>query len=472
MTDVIITQQPVISKDITQEPVVNLAVRQETVNNVNDVIYRSGRLTNLVLNPTIEPVDYGALGYFPTVATAYYTITCADYPALGITGDIDVRVKVSMNDWTPATNSGFIFHESGSTNRGWQFRITTGGILFVQWFPLGTTASGLIMQSTVPTGLADGATKWIRFTLDVDNGAGGRTANFYLSDDGNTWTQLGATVTIGATTTLFNSTADLHIGYGSNSGLGFNGKLYAAQIRNGINGTIVFNTDIATDYLPTDGFTYTSNTGQTMYVGTTNTTMTLSNFNYSWSPNTGTAISPTTLQSYSGRGSQLLTITTAGSGRGTFIPSGFRPAVTPGVTYTYTAYMRDNNTNVTWRNVIQWYSLVTGGTLISQNNGATTAISNSGWTRLTVTATCPVGATAATLFTQNVSSAALGTTAYFDAAQFEVGSATPYFDGFRSDYPPSQSPVTAWTGEQQRSTSIATYSADGTLTINQTDLTL
>jgi len=472
MTDVIITQQPVISKDITQEPVVSLDVKQTIESEVNDVRYRTKTFTNLVPNPTIEPVDYGALGYYPTINGAYYTITCADYPALGITGDIDVRVKVSMNDWTPATNSGFIFHEAGSTNRGWQFRITTGGLLFVQWFPLGTTASGLLMQSTVPTGLADGATKWIRFTLDVNNGAGGRTANFYLSDDGNTWTQLGATVTTAGTTTLFNSTADLNIGYGSNSGLGFNGKLYAAQIRDGIDGTIVFNTNIATDYLPTDGFTYTSNTGQTMYVGTTNTTMTLSNFNYSWQANTGTSIRPTTLQSYSGRGSQLLLITTAGSGRGTFIPTGFRPVVTPGVTYTYTAYMRDNDTSVTWRNLIQWYSLVTGGTLISTSTGASTAISNSGWTRLTVTGTCPVGATAATLFTQNAVSVALGRTAYFDAAQFEVGSATPYFDGFRSDYPPSQSPVTAWTGEQQRSTSIATYSADGTLTINQTLLTL
>jgi hypothetical protein len=413
--------------------------------------------TNLVPNPTFEPIDYGALGYFPVLNSSANTITTADYAALGITGDIDIRLKIAMNDWTPGATRFFAGQESGTANRSWNFGISSTGLLIFYWYALGTSASLLTINATAATGITDGAESWIRVAFDVNNGAGGRTAQFYKSSDGLNWTQIGTNVTAAGTTTLFDSTANLQFGFVSNSGLGFDGKFYAAEIRNGINGSVAFYTDVAGDFKSTDGFSYTSYSGQTMRcASTTATGITTANSNYGWNANTGSVISGTTDTGYSGRGSMKCDITIAGTARGPFIPSGFRPAVTAGQTYTASAYVKDFNTGSTWRGLLQWYSAVTGGTLIGQTTGTATAISNTGWTRITVTGTAPVGANAVTIFYQNATSAAIGTYCYFDAFQFEAGStASTYFDGYASDIPNKEYPVLAWTGTPQQSTSTA-----------------
>lgn len=412
--------------------------------------------TNLVTNPTFEPIDYGALGYFPVLNSSANTITTADYAALGITGDIDIRMKISMDDWTPGALRFFIGQESGSTNRGWNFGIGSTGLLYFYWYPLGTTASVLTINANAATAITDGTTSWVRVAFDVNNGAGGRTAQFYKSTDGLNWTQIGTNVTAAGTTTLFNSTASLQLGYISNTGLGFDGKLYAAEIRDGINGSVVFYTDIAGDFKSTDGFNYTSYSGQTMRCASTTTSGITGNSNYGWQANTGTSIAGSTANSYSGRGSQLITATATNTGRGTFVPSGFRPSVTAGQTYTFSCYVRDGDTNQTWRNVIQWYPLVTGGSLIGSTTGTTTSITNTGWTRITVTGTAPIGATAATLFLRNDNMGVVGTYCYMDAVQFELAStASSYFDGYNSDIPAKEYPVLAWTGTAQQSTSTA-----------------
>lgn len=412
--------------------------------------------TNLVTNPTFEPIDYGALGYFPVLNSPANTITTADYAALGITGDIDIRMKISMDDWTPGATRFFAGQETGSTNRGWDFGISATGALVFYWYPLGTSASLLTINANAATGITDGTTSWVRVAFDVNNGAGGRTAQFYKSTDGLNWTQIGTNVTAAGTTTLFDSTAVLQIGFVSNTGLGFDGKFYAAEIRNGINGSVVFYTDIAGDFKSTDGFSYTSYSGQSMRCASTNTSGTTANSNYGWFANTGTSIAGSTSASYKGRGSQLITNTSTNTGRGTFIGSGFRPPVTAGQQYTFSCYVLDGDTNQTWRNVIQWYSLVTGGTLIGTTTGTATAISNTTWTRLTVTGTAPVGATAATLFLRNDNAGVVGKFCYMDAVQFETGStASTYFDGYASDIPAKEYPALAWTGTAQQSTSTA-----------------
>jgi hypothetical protein len=412
--------------------------------------------TNLVPNPTFEPIDYGALGYFPVLNSLANTITTADYAALGITGDIDIRFKIAMNDWTPGATRFFAGQASGTNNLAWNFGISGTGLLILYWYPLGTSASLSTINANAATGITDGTQSWVRVAFDVNNGAGGRTAQFYKSTDGLNWTQIGTNVTVGATTNLFDSTANLNLGYVPATGSGFDGKFYAAEIRDGINGSVVFYTDVAGDFKSTDGFSYTSYSGQTMRCASTTTTGTTANSNYGWQANTGTSIAGSTAAAYKGLASQLITATATNTGRGTFIPSGFRPSVTAGQDYTFSCYVLDGDTGQTWRNVIQWYSLVTGGTLIGSTTGSTTAISNSNWTRLTVTGTAPVGATAATLFLRNDNSGVIGRYCYMDAVQFESGStASTYFDGYASDIPNKEYPVLAWTGTPQQSTSTA-----------------
>jgi len=184
--------------------------------------------------------------------------------ALNVTGDLDLRAYVALDDWTPSGNGRFMDKRLTSTTEiQYSFRINTTGTLGFAWSADGTASTTI--ESTVATGIADGTAKWVRVTLDVDNGAGGNDAKFYTSDDGITWTQLGSTVTTAGTTSIYSGTGLLILG-GSVVGSTFiTGKLFRAQVYNGIDGTKVFDAD--TSVITTGAATsYTALTGQTVTI--------------------------------------------------------------------------------------------------------------------------------------------------------------------------------------------------------------
>ena len=162
-----------------------------------------------------------------------------DSAAVSITGDIDIRVKAAADDWTPATAGRYIITKlGGAPQNSYYTQLLTDGILRLGHYHDGSTER--FADSTVAVGAADGSVKWLRFTLDVDNGASGRAVEFYTSDDGETWTQLGATVTQAGTSSIFDSTADVRLG--GEAGF-FEGKVYYAELRNGIDGPVVASFD-------------------------------------------------------------------------------------------------------------------------------------------------------------------------------------------------------------------------------------
>ena len=112
------------------------------------------------------------------------------------------------DDWTPGTilDVGGKYLTTGN-QRGYHLLILTDGKLRLEWSTNGTDV--LSRDSTVAVGLVNGKRKFIRGTLDVDNGAAGHDVKFYTSDDGVNWTQLGTTVTTGGTTSIFSNTAGL-----------------------------------------------------------------------------------------------------------------------------------------------------------------------------------------------------------------------------------------------------------------------
>jgi hypothetical protein len=222
----------------------------------------SGRKTTVVTHPVwlFGTDDYmevnnrwlGHTGsnylYLPGVASNY--ASTPDSAALDITGDIDLRVKVAMDDWTPSAGQYIINKYTTGSNVSYAFNILTDGRLNFFWSPLGTSAGIISTSSSVTTGIADGTTKWVRATLDVDNGAGTPQyeVKFWLSDDGTNWTQLGTTVT-GATgvTSLHSGTAPLEIGSVLNGTSNpARGKFFRAQVLNGIGGTTVFDANFET----------------------------------------------------------------------------------------------------------------------------------------------------------------------------------------------------------------------------------
>jgi hypothetical protein len=199
--------------------------------------------------PTDQPSS-GALR-LPGVAANY--VGTPDAADISITGDVDLRCKVQLDDWTIGTNI-YLISKLADTTGGYALRLeATTGLLKVLWAD-GTSI--IEAPSTVATGLADGAVKWVRGTLDVDNGASGRDIKFYMSDDGVTWAQLGATVTQATATSIADNTLQLRIGeIGSGSGFPIAGYVYRAEVRSGIDGAIVASFDaesapITTNRLP------------------------------------------------------------------------------------------------------------------------------------------------------------------------------------------------------------------------------
>jgi len=188
--------------------------------------------------PTYLPWNGTNYGYLNGTGGNYYSSPNA--APLQITGDLDLRWYGSLVDWTPAARAVLISkYNSTGNQRGYWLAVTTGGNLELNQSTDGTAVS--TFTSSVATGITDGALKWVRVTLDVDNGAAGRTVTFYTSDDGSTWTPLGTAQIVATATNTFNCSATLNIG-GNDAGA-FNvpfAQVYRAQVYSGIAGTLAF----------------------------------------------------------------------------------------------------------------------------------------------------------------------------------------------------------------------------------------
>lgn len=176
----------------------------------------------------------------------------ADKAVLDIVGDIDIRIDVEPDDWRG--RAGQILASKWVSVGGqasWVFGTDTNGYLWLRWTTDGF--NGPMAKSTSP--VATNGRQALRVALDVNNGAGGKTATFYTAPTlGGTYTQLGLPVTATGTTSIFSSTARLEVG-DYNTALGRNGistsggwnveadpfcgKIYGFELRSSIGGTVV-----------------------------------------------------------------------------------------------------------------------------------------------------------------------------------------------------------------------------------------
>lgn len=188
--------------------------------------------------PSASPSEGRKIGYLNLPAVSGSYASSPDSTAASITGDIDIRALVSLDDWTPATDSRAIIAKWTTTGnqRSYLFGVTvTTGTLSLSWSADGTVV--ITKTSTAAPTVVDGERLYVRVTLDVDNGAVGNDVTFYTSTDGISWSQLGDVVTTAGTTSIFDSTATLNIGAmdaGTDDLL--LGKIYLAQVFTGLIG--------------------------------------------------------------------------------------------------------------------------------------------------------------------------------------------------------------------------------------------
>lgn len=188
--------------------------------------------------------DYAAPTVIQTGTAGVQSLNCLTTGLNGLTvpgkhpasGNLDIRLKLMLPDWTPAT-TGTISARSGGTGfHSWWLNITaTGGMSFV----FSTDGTALTTDSaTALMGFTDGSTQWVRVVF-IGNNAGSHNTKFYTSTDGATWTQLGTTVT-GTAATLFDPGMGGAISgkmeFGARGTVVVPSRIYEGQIRDGEGG--------------------------------------------------------------------------------------------------------------------------------------------------------------------------------------------------------------------------------------------
>lgn len=196
-----------------------------------------GRNTPLRVRQGVSDVALSLPGVEPAHAST------PDDAALGITGDIDIRMELTPYSWRP--DASWMVLAAKAVNNGavsWGLRLMGSGTLELAWSD-GTNRTSAGSTDSVPTGSGRLA---VRATLDVDNGSSGHTITFYTASGiGGTWSQLGSAVTNSGTTSVSTSSADLTLGSLQDGemqypeGAPLDGVVHGFELRNGIDGTVV-----------------------------------------------------------------------------------------------------------------------------------------------------------------------------------------------------------------------------------------
>lgn len=189
--------------------------------------------------------------------TGSSTASTPDSAGLSITGDIDIRVDAWLWSWKTGS-TGHLMLKGAAGNRSYRVFTDAAGTVSLVWSADGTNELTVTSTQTVPVPLV--GRKRVRVTLDVNNGAAGRTATFYTADpdDGTlasaTWTQLGDAVTQSGTTSIFDGTAALTVF------TNIPAKYYALEVRDGIAGTVRANPDFTAQTAGAGSFSDGTNT--------------------------------------------------------------------------------------------------------------------------------------------------------------------------------------------------------------------
>lgn len=181
---------------------------------------------------------------------------------------MEIIVKATASDWTPASPKALVVNgdHSGPSYHNYVLWITNTGAIFFSR-PTGSTAR--TYTSTVATGITDGTAKWIKVSFDVDNGASASEVTFWLSDDGASWTQLGDPVTgvLGAGNNNTWHSLYLYIGQAQYGNVyPWVGTIHRAIIKDGIDGTTVFDADFSAATEGISSFTESSSNAATVNV--------------------------------------------------------------------------------------------------------------------------------------------------------------------------------------------------------------
>lgn len=207
----------------------------------------------------LQIIDNGGAGgtefFIDAIQLQLGSVASAFTPSLRVTGDLDLRAHVAIDNLGTATALLYKWGSSGSGARAFAWLLTSARNIQLAWSPDGTAQIDAFSTIQIPN---DSSASWLRVTLDIDNGASGRTVRFYTSPDGVTWTQLGVDVVQAGVTSIAPGSAEMRLGITELGGLPLKGKVLTASVRAGIGGAVV----AAYDATAHSATTYTDSTGK------------------------------------------------------------------------------------------------------------------------------------------------------------------------------------------------------------------
>ncbi|MFB6517435.1 hypothetical protein [Streptomyces sp. NPDC056401] len=180
----------------------------------------------------------GTESYLSLDGNTANTSAATDHASFTVT-DLDVRAELTV-DWTSNTLNQTILGQWGSDgNRGWIWRLYNG-TSSINWTTSGAVATGLVATIPLPVLPRRAALRW---TLDVNNGAGGWTGSLYWAPslDGP-WTLVGTTTGVGVTS-IYDSGAPLRVAPAQSDTnpprAPFTGRGHRFELRASIGGAVV-----------------------------------------------------------------------------------------------------------------------------------------------------------------------------------------------------------------------------------------
>lgn len=214
-----------------------------------------------------QSVDTYGVNYF---YTSTFAATTPDTVASSVLGNIDIRIKLAADNYALSQVLVSKWSQILPISKSYRFLIDSTGHPQLDTSPDGSATVTALSTAVVP--VAAGVTIWLRATRLMNNGAGGNTTTFYTSTDGVTWTPLGSPVINAGTTSIFDNAIFLAVGSQFAVGVPagrLSGKVYKAQVYNGIAGTLVAS--------------FNASDGGYALVGTTPTTITSTATGEIWS---------------------------------------------------------------------------------------------------------------------------------------------------------------------------------------------
>ena len=215
-----------------------------------------GRIKNVIVRDGIDGTD--VVTFNPTLglvgASSFTESTGETWNLTGdailsaVTGDLDIRVQVALDDFTPSTAATLVAQWNVSGDQeAFRFRIATSGNVELIWSEDGTTS-----QNDNDGGnsvLVDGQSTHLRVTLQHNAGSG-TVVQFLQSEDGVDWTLRRSVTKSDASSTsgLHAANAPYQIGAyntGGSPDQHADGTVFSAQVYDGIDGTIASNFDPA-----------------------------------------------------------------------------------------------------------------------------------------------------------------------------------------------------------------------------------